>query len=357
MTTASKLGLYYNGYFTKVAKEAGDDTVVLLIDDVQNNWKSFHWNSLLKGSKPTNLLVISVGVPQWNGFPQFDHNYPSSFHDPFLFFLTCEDLPEVCSYFIKAYSYSAEVTNEVCGKLLEFTSGHLFPFVTFAQHLFDPNNKIDLTNVDHYLSGKEFRSSAVCMQVRSRCYEFLINSSLVKAENLLLNKGSDVDRDAIYKLGVWKSNRFFSPFLTSEVFLQMKILRSSDEITLDETQTTPYAQQIISAGLRDMTEEDFKDVHYDFFRVESAMCFRWAYRVASVLCNVRILPQARTQYVGHAANRAKPVIDFYFNGRLNLGIEVELDLPFMKMTKFADILRDLRRIMRVSRRMGLYFML
>lgn len=272
--------------------------------------------------------MIGVGVPLLEGpSPQFNHKYPAS-HDRFPLFLTIEDLPEVCNYFIKKYSLSAEVTTEVCEKLLEFTSGHLFPFVTFAQHLLDPNSKIDLSEIDNFLSGKEFRTSDVCLQVRERCFDFLISQSLTKAENLLLSKGSSGDRDALVKLGVWSRDGFVSPLLTSEVFLKLNIPRSPDEIALDETQMTSYAQQIIYAGLRDMTEEDFKDVHYDLVPVENAVGFKWAYYVLSVISNVWCSPQVRTKYAEHAGKGAKPLIDFYFNGRVNMGIELALNLKF-----------------------------
>ena len=62
LTIANTFCLFSNG--SKVAKDAGDKTVVLLIDGVHTDMKSFHWNALLKGSKPDNVLVIGVGVPQ-----------------------------------------------------------------------------------------------------------------------------------------------------------------------------------------------------------------------------------------------------------------------------------------------------
>jgi hypothetical protein len=96
------------------------------------------------------------------------------------------------------------------------------------------------------------------------------------------------DSDALEKFSVWDGISFVSPFLTSEVFLHININLYLDEINLDETEINPYAQQIIYAGLRDMTEEDFKDSRY--FRVLNAMYFRWGYNVSSVLRNVWVSP-------------------------------------------------------------------
>ena len=170
LTFANKLHLYSDGYFAKLAKEAGDKTVVLLIDDVQNDMTNYHWNALLKELKPFNLLVIGVGVP-WLEMPapQFECKYPI---DDVIFpqFLCYKDLPEVCSHFEKKYSQSSEVTTKVVESLLEFTAGHFFPFVTFVQHVLDPSNKIDLINIDDYLSAKEFRSSEAFVKVPERCF-------------------------------------------------------------------------------------------------------------------------------------------------------------------------------------------
>jgi len=80
---------------------------------------------------------------------------------------------------------------------------------------------------------------------------------------------------AIYgrgRLRVWRNDKFISPLLTSEVFLSIKIPRKQEE--------TPYAQQVIYAGLCDITNNDFNDIDQDFFPVESAVGFRLAYNVA-----------------------------------------------------------------------------
>mmetsp|Transcript_15792 Transcript_15792/g.21712 ORF Transcript_15792/g.21712 Transcript_15792/m.21712 type:complete len:141 (+) Transcript_15792:265-687(+) len=55
---ANKLDLYSDAYFTKVAKDAGDKTVVLLIDEVQNNMNSFHWDALLLVSASLSWMVL-----------------------------------------------------------------------------------------------------------------------------------------------------------------------------------------------------------------------------------------------------------------------------------------------------------
>mmetsp|Transcript_15792 Transcript_15792/g.21713 ORF Transcript_15792/g.21713 Transcript_15792/m.21713 type:complete len:133 (+) Transcript_15792:928-1326(+) len=125
---------------------------------------------------------------------------------------------------------------------------------------------------------------------------------------MLLNRGSSEDKVALGKLGVWSQDRFVSPLLTNEVFLSAKILPSPHKITLDETETIPYAQQIISAGLRDMTEEDFKDAHNNQDPVENAGRIQVGFQCWWVIRNVCISPQVTSQYVEHTGRGAKPVI-------------------------------------------------
>jgi len=332
---ASKMDNYAEDYFIRLAKDAGNKTVALLIDEVQNNMASGHWDSLLKESKPPNLLVLGVGIPQLlYASPQFDNKYPEN--DASLkMFLTHEDLPEVCAYFARMSTvHSKEIIMKMCERLLEFTAGHIFPFVTIANHLCNPDNKIDLVNINSYLSSKEFYDSDAHTQLQKRCFSYLSGESLTKAGNLLMNKGGSGDRADLEKLGVWERHGFISPLVTAEVFEKMDIPSNPDLIiTLDDTQKTPYAEQIICAGLRDMNEEDFKDGNYNITAVENAIGFRWGYNIRSVLPEVWFAPQVRTQYAEHNMSGAKPVIDFFFNGRLNLGIELALNLKADGITK------------------------
>ena len=59
---ADNLNDYPKGYFSELIHNAGSKTVVVIVDEVQHNLTTSHWDSLLKGSKPTNLLVLGVGI-------------------------------------------------------------------------------------------------------------------------------------------------------------------------------------------------------------------------------------------------------------------------------------------------------
>ena len=127
LNTASDLESYPKKYFRDLAEQAGEKTVVLLIDEVQHNVKSKHWPNLLKEDKPANLVVLGVGVPELQNSPQFDKKYPKD-NDLFPMFFTVDDLPEVVNYFAKRFpSHGEGVILEVCQKILTFTSGHPFP--------------------------------------------------------------------------------------------------------------------------------------------------------------------------------------------------------------------------------------
>lgn len=334
MTNGNEMDIYDEEYFPYLAKEAGDKTVVLLIDEVHNNLTSKHWLRLLKGNKPPNLLVLGVGVPNLvYASPQFQIKYPKE-NEPFPMFFTGDDLPELCNFFNTTLPHSEYITAEVCKKILTFTAGHPFPFVKFVAHLLDPHNEIDVANIDidDYISTEEFRTSEVYNEVRNRCFAYLTGSILTQATNLLLNKGNAGDKSDLEKLGVWSQDYFISPLLASEVFLKAPI-PVEKVITLDDSQKTPYAQQVICAGLLDMTEEHFKDTHYNKIAVENAVGFQWGFNVKSVFTNIWISPQARTMYEEHTGPGRKPIIDFFLNGRLNMGIELALDVDTRSLSE------------------------
>ena len=181
MTVAAQMDDFDYEFFPKLAKEAGDRTVVLMVDEVQNNMNSKHWNRVLKGSKPANLLVLGAGIPQLDGFtPQFDERYPEG-SEVFPMFLTIDDLPEVRAHFITRTNQSEEITAKVCERLLEFTAGHLFAFVRFTTHVLDPSSGIDLRNLDSYLVSEKFSISTVYQEVQERCLASLTGSMLTVA--------------------------------------------------------------------------------------------------------------------------------------------------------------------------------
>ena len=328
LTSSMFMEKLHEDYFSKLAYEAGDKTVVLMVDEVQNNISSEHWFRILKGSKPVNLLVLGVGIPLLNGFsPQFDEKYPKG-SEIFPMFLTIDDLPEVRDHFIKKMFRSEEFTAIVCERLLEFTAGHTFAFVKFATHVLDLSSGIDdLRNLDSYLVSAKFSNSIAYKEVRDRCFAFLTGTLLTAAQAVLLNADSIGDRVDLEKQGIWNRDvGFISPLVYSLVFSGMKSSPVTDPIILDESEAArPAAEQIICAGLRDMTDASFMDTHYDMVAVENAVGFQWGYNVRRNLSDVCVAPQVRIVNQDHKTRVPKPAIDYFFNGRLNLGIELALN--------------------------------
>ena len=113
--------------------------------------------------------------------------------------------------------------------------------------------------------------------------------------------------------------------MTGEVFLKYEVSRDGVNMaTLDETEA-PYAQQILLAGLRDMKAEEFKDSGADVVALENAIAFQWAFNLRKCLPNVWIAVQARTQFEDHTGRGRKPNMNFFINGRVNMGFELVLN--------------------------------
>jgi hypothetical protein len=325
-------------YFKYLAKRAGDKTMVLLIDGVKSHHltRSQHWMDLLKGSKPPNLLVLGVGSARLSySSPQFDVQYPES-GDKIPMFFTEDDLPELSAHFSKMASPSHEnIITEVCKKMLAFTAGHPFQFVKFMEHLVDPENNIDLENIDNYISSKEFSTSEAYEKAKHKCFSFISESSVTeKGANLMLNKENPGDVAFLEKLGLWRNGYFISPLVISELFQKHEVRpdRGDDgPVELKDPETMPYAQQVISAGLRDMKEEHFMDVHYHKTAVENYVGFRWGFNVKACLPDVWIAPQPRTMSEEQTGRRRKPKIDFFVNGRMNMGIALALDVDMTSL--------------------------
>ena len=163
---------------------------------------------------------------------------------------------------------------------------------------------------------------------------FLNGTTLEKAERLLLHTDLTGDRDSLEFLGLWNRGSFVSSLVTSEIFLRMSQFRiAPGDVSLDHAQNTPYAQQIICAGLRHMTDKDFLDVHETKVSAENAVGFRWGKNVTFVLQDVSVSVQVRTKHHEHLKSGPKPIINFFFNGNLNMNIELALNLNADQITE------------------------
>lgn len=321
--SATNLEDYPLHYFKQFAEKAAGRTVALLIDEVQNNPRSRHWPDLLK-ENPDNLLVVGVGIPAIPSVSAlFSTAFPSSDSGVFPIFLNEQDLPEINSYFKKEFPLIAENhIQSVCHELLNYTGGQIYPFVQFALHMFDKNEVSIFDAPSLFMSSQEFQTSTPYLEVKSRCFVF--EPDLLSAAVRVLC-GNPHSGDTMYlgKNSLYNSvtQSFVSPLARSALLQGIKYDKN-EGLILDDSQETPYAEQIISAGLRDMKEEDFLDAKE--VAVEDAISFRWCVNVTKTL-GVWYAPQARMLGGAPMKSGAKPRIDFIFNGKLNLGIEVALN--------------------------------
>jgi hypothetical protein len=313
---AEDLNLYPKDFFPQLAQEAGDKTVVLLIDEVQSNVHSGHWVRLLK-IHPANLLVLGVGLFRNDDLsPQFGIQFPRGRggvqKDVFPVFLNESDLPEVKAQFAKLYpDLPQSIRDETCEKILKYTTGHIFPFAVIVEHLLQKNRKGSV-DLDRYLSSKEFLDSTLFARVKNRCFgslDLMDGDTLEKVRNYFLGKS---------RFGVALEKLFSSPLMTDYIFRTLAPPLDVDEIALDDSGKTPYAEQIICAGLRNMKDEEFRPV-------ENAISFQWGQYVRGTYPNLFFTSHSRTIIDDHSDPSAKPPIDFVFNGKLNLGIEMLLN--------------------------------
>jgi hypothetical protein len=344
---AGSLEGYRGGYFKNLCKNAGTRTVVLLIDDVHHNTNSSVWDGLLKSHRPNNLLVLGVGLTKINVSPQFKKQFPRQRGELIPMFLTPNDLPEICTFFKAKYKYIPdEVIKKSCQTILYYTSGQIFPFVSILEYLFtsQPSTQTDniataaivtsaeaavdvtplpaynvaLDDLGMFLISPKFSKSLV--KIIKRCSYHLNGHLLTAAENTL--KGKIEYSVHLERIGLLHDGKLISP-LFDQVLFQNSIILPTTKIELVDSKITPYAQQVICAGLRDMTEQDFLD--FSNIAVENAIGFRWGYNVRCTLPNVWIAPQIRMESFDDMGIRKSWLSDFLFNGKLNLGIELVLN--------------------------------
>ena len=164
---AADMQLFHKNYFHQLSQNAGDKTVVLLIDEVQNSVVNVHWVDILKGHRPKNLLVLGVGIPRLEpASPQFSLKFPTN-KELFPMFLTTEDMPEVAASFSRESSQKG--IKKLCEQVLVFTNGHLFPFVKIMEHLLNKDVKRNVSDAATYLCSQAFRGTESYANIKNRC--------------------------------------------------------------------------------------------------------------------------------------------------------------------------------------------
>jgi hypothetical protein len=182
-----------------------------------------------------------------------------------------------------------------------------------------PAYNVALDDLGMYLMSPKFYKSSVVAKIIKRCSPNLDGHLLTAAENIL--KGKIQYSVDLEMMGLFRDDKLISPLIDQVVF-QKIVIPPTTKIELVDSRIIPYAQQVICAGLRDMTEQDFLD--FSKTAVENAIGFRWGYNVRCTLPNVWIGPQIRMEHFDKGI-RKRGLLDFLFNGKLNLGIELILN--------------------------------
>lgn len=341
MLTAPELDDYPSGYFKELSDAVARDgkQVALLVDEVQRNVYSKHWDSLLKKA-PRNLLVIGAGISDLiHESPQFLDKFPSNDH-PAIGHLTEEDMPEVLGHFIPSGTADPQwdLKTGALRELLTATGGQVYPFVVIAEHLLVPERVEHLSNVSAYLTSEAFYKCAACAMVRKRCFSFS-GPNLEMLSRFLLEKPREPnDRDDASKSGLWTGSNFVSPLLVQHIFRNLvSSVSASSQITLDRTdKAPPLVEQIIAAGLADMRPLDFEETNYPTMdNNERGMAFRWGVCAGAALKEQVWLSSEVVTDQKKDKSGAKPTIDFVVNGNLNMGVELAKDRSFQAIMEKA----------------------
>lgn len=328
LVIASDMEEYPSDFFLNMAARHAQEgkQVALLVDEVQRNVNSKHWN-LLKIC-PSNLLVIGTGISDTTNTPQFLDKFPSG-HRPAIGPLTDDDMPEVLNYFIPKCADDPEwqLKSKALTEVRVATGGQLYPFVMITRHLMKLEQAQHLHNVSAYLTSENFYKSEDYSKVCKRC--FGLSDSLLEAlVRILRNERLQWSAlDDVYKSGYIHGRNVLSPLLIQEVFRQqVQDLQVAFPLKLDLSGKIPLEEQIIAAGLTNMKPADFEELNFAQLTThETGLAFRWGFQAAAALKGqVWLSPEVVTDpKVGEFV--AKPTIDFVANGRHNLGFQLAKD--------------------------------
>ena len=115
--------------------------------------------------------------------------------------------------------------------------------------------------------------------------------------------------------------------MSNEVLDKMPPPENVQVIRLDRSRgSESCVEQIICAGFRFHYADDFMDTKPGILAVENSMSLKWSTSIIHTFPTLAISYQARTMYDDHPGPGAKPLIDFVFNGGLQLGVEVALNV-------------------------------
>lgn len=330
-------------------------TCVLLVDEAANGDYTLDiWNTLLKEpmlSDINNLHILGFGVPTIEKCSvTFLESKPLSY---LLMAKDSADMVEVIDFwvnFVKSQSPSKEpfevprdLVAQICNWVCDYTNGHMYLIVSFCHYFFRLPDWIakSANFIDIFTSGKFYEEMNV---IRHRCQlnnlpTHCYISYLFDSEDGVSKKFHE-SINTLQRLGFVddSSLKFFSDYVLSCFQNQTKAV-----LKLQKESTWPanfgLAEKRIVGGLRHM-----KHIHFQLPiggdslgsrpPVEDAISQRWSFFVMNEFENVYVSPQNRTL-------SAKCRVDFLFNGRDKIAIEVALNATrcvyLDKLSKFLAV--------------------
>ncbi len=316
----------------------------LLIDECDQLPRSVWWNRLLKQSCPKNLLVLGAGVPSLVGTTQqFVQSYPVS-----ELLLTEHDIEDIVAFWkLHDKELKESGIRAVCKSLFNYCGGHMFPVVKLSEHMFTTSQN-EMENHGKYIRSEAFSLSQAYAEVIGRCFSDL-NLFYNHFERVMSGNNFELSElGKLERLGYWNSQTewFSSDFMLSVVLKSLRMIRKSeDTILLDDAFASKDAQDrdrilesnlkmIISTGFQNLTPSDFTEPNQIKYRYEISLGFKWAIEVNNRIKNIYVSPET----LASTSERKRNQLDFYFNGRTDLAVELARNgSPEMITKKVGDL--------------------
>jgi hypothetical protein len=312
-------------------------TCVLLVDEASNgDFTQDIWTNLLKEPmfhNITNLHILGFGVPAIaRSSSYFRETKPLSY---LLMAKNSADMDEIIDFwvnFVKSRSSNQEslesptdrdLIAQICNWVCDYTNGHMYLIVSFCHYFFQmPEWRSKTDNYAGLFSSGEVYKEMNNIRHRCQLNDLPTSSYLAYLFGHIDSNDFIESVKVLQRLGYIDdvSMKFFSDYVLS-------CFQNQTKVALKRMTTWPenfgVAEKRRIGGLRHMKLIDFQiPIGGDGIStrppVEDAVSQRWCFFVMNEFDDLYVSPQNRTL-------SAKGRVDFLFNGREKIAIEVALN--------------------------------
>ena len=297
--------------------------VFLLIDEVRGEMK--HDVLLLKTLK--NIVTVGAGIYRLDiPSPAFQLQY-----EPNFIMIQRDELDDFMSCF-KVLIPAGNCLEDsqlkyVLERVLQYTGGHLYPFVKLTEHLLSHHTvecqtEAFMTTLMKLGSDSEHLE---CYSVFENIVERAYGAPLEIAINVLSGQYLQDDLLLLSNLGYWNisTRNFVSDFLVTVLLSKCVPISNHSNpklIDFNDKSSTPI-EQVVSIALSEMDESDFIDPNVHNLRLENSFSFALGVQLSSIQgLYVCFQSRASTGSAGHP-----PTVYLYLNGRIDAYLEVVLN--------------------------------